>query len=789
MDLFSARWTRTLWFEEGLYRFHALVDDGVRLYVDGALVIDGWQDGARRELTADRLLASDNHALRVEYYERAGDALIRIWWERVARYPDWKGEYWSNRDLRGNPAIVRNDAALDFQWSRGAPGHGLPSDDFSARWTRRVRFDAGTYRFHVLVDDGVRLWVDDQKVIDAWREGALREFTGDLVLTGGEHGLRVEYYEHTGEARIRVWWEKLGAASYADWKGEYWSNRKLSGSPTLVRNDTRIDFQWGRGAPAAGLPADDFSTRWTRQMSFQAGIYRFHARADDGIRLYVDGKLMLDEWHESDGADVYVVDVPLVTGQHKLRVEYYERSGNALAELWWKRVGDLPQANKPPEAADDAAITDEDTRVYINVLANDSDADGDKLTVSAYDARSARGGRVECTTAGVCAYNPPADFNGTDTFKYTASDGKGGTDQATVTVTVNPVNDPPVAVDDSASTESGTAVQINVLGNDSDPDGDSLTVSAYDVGSAQGGTVGCTPAGACTYSPRSGFSGTDTFGYTASDGKGGTDSAKVTVLVQQPIPANRTPVAVDDDVDTDQGLPVLIYVLANDSDADGDTLSVSAYDLASAQGGVVACTPSGVCTYTPALGFIGTDTFTYVANDGKGGTGVGTVNVTVGPSQPPVPAVRINEILPVPAPAGADGAAAPGQPDEWVELYNASPTAVDLGGWYLDDDEGGSAAYRIPTGTLISAGGFIVFPGRATGVALDDGGDQVRLLTPDGTLVDAVTFGPLAANASYSRSADGTWHSDWPPSPGGPNLSPTSPSLTTNWRSTRGWDR
>jgi hypothetical protein len=140
--------------------------------------------------------------------------------------------------------------------------------------------------------------------------------------------------------------------------------------------------------------------------------------------------------------------------------------------------------------------------------------------------------------------------------------------------------------------------------------------------------------------------------------------------------------------------------------------------------------------------------------------------------------VRINELLPVPSPVDLDGDGGLDQPDEWIELYNASAITVDLGGWFLDDGEGGSPAYRVPTGTVILAGGFFVFPGRTTGVALDDGGDQVRLLTPDGTLADAVTFGALAPNASYSRGADGTWHSDWPPSPGAPNLGNVTTSQT-----------
>ena len=127
--------------------------------------------------------------------------------------------------------------------------------------------------------------------------------------------------------------------------------------------------------------------------------------------------------------------------------------------------------------------------------------------------------------------------------------------------------------------------------------------------------------------------------------------------------------------------------------------------------------------------------------------------------------VRLNEILSVPAEEGASG-----EQDEWIELYNAGSTAVDMGGWSLDDGEVGSAPYRIPDGTVLQPGAFALFYGRQTGIALDDEGGVVRLLGPDDAVVESVVFGSLGPNASYSRDEGGGWHADWPPSPGAPNL-------------------
>jgi hypothetical protein len=207
----------------------------------------------------------------------------------------------------------------------------------------------------------------------------------------------------------------------------------------------------------------------------------------------------------------------------------------------------------PNALFDDTASTDEDNAVNIDVLANDTDADGDALTINAFDATSAAGGTVSC--AATCDYTPPADFNGTDTFTYDVTDGIDVSNPATVTITVNAVNDAPIAVDDAATTPFETPVDIDVLANDIDVDGDALTVNSFDAASANGGTVSCdtaatTPTPQCTYTPPAGFTGDDTFTYDATDGIDVSNRATVTVTVGAQ--ANNPPVAVDDAYTTDE---------------------------------------------------------------------------------------------------------------------------------------------------------------------------------------------------------------------------------------------
>jgi large repetitive protein len=295
--------------------------------------------------------------------------------------------------------------------------------------------------------------------------------------------------------------------------------------------------------------------------------------------------------------------------------------------------------NPGPTAVNDVASTNEDAPVTIAVLANDTDPDADPLTVT---TAAAANGTVVINANGTITYTPNANFNGTDTITYTISDGNGGTSQATVTVTVAPVNDPPVAKPDTATTNEDMAVTVAVLANDTDLDGDPLTVTAA---TASNGTVVINPDGTVTYTPNANFNGTDTINYTISDGQGGFATSTVTIVVA---PVNDAPVAVNDVATTNEDAPLKISPLLNDTDVDGDPLTITA---ASSPNGKVTVNPDGTITYVPNPNFNGTDVITYTISDGKGGTSTATITVTVAPvNDPPVAvndAAATNEDTPV----------------------------------------------------------------------------------------------------------------------------------------------
>jgi hypothetical protein len=248
---------------------------------------------------------------------------------------NWRGEYYSNPLLAGAPVLVRDDTAVNFNWGRGAPASGIPADNFSARWSRTFWLTQGSYRFSAAMDDGLRLYVDNVLLINEWRDASYREVSANYWLAAGSHQIYVEYYEHLGDATARIWWEPV--AGYPDWRGEYWANKNLSGSPVLTRNDPHIDFNWQFAAPAPGLPDEEFSARWTREINFEGGTYRFSVRADDGVRIFVDGQKVIDEWHLNDGKRTYQVEMRL-QGKHTLVVEYYEGLIAAEIHFWYDRL-------------------------------------------------------------------------------------------------------------------------------------------------------------------------------------------------------------------------------------------------------------------------------------------------------------------------------------------------------------------------------------------------------------------------------------------------------------------
>jgi len=355
-DNFSVRWTRTVNFAPGPYRFTVTGDDGVRLFVGNQLKIDKWLYQAPTTYTADVILVGGETEVRLEYFEGFGGAVARLSWERLpsdcyADVPsgDWKGEYYGNTNLTGDPVMVRGEGPgfLNFDFGDGGPGACVGVDNFSARWTRTVHFTPGTYRFTVTGDDGVRLWVNQNRIIDKWFIQAPTTYTADLQVGNFDYDIRLEYFEGGGGAVAKLSWERLPddcikiVSDALTWEGEYYNNPDLSGSPAMVRDEGKgfLDFDFGDGGPGACVGVDNFSARWTRLVDLpSAGTYRFTVTVDDGVKLFLDGSLVINKWF-NQAPTTYTVDRNLTKNSVHIMLEYFESGGGAQAHLTWTQIG------------------------------------------------------------------------------------------------------------------------------------------------------------------------------------------------------------------------------------------------------------------------------------------------------------------------------------------------------------------------------------------------------------------------------------------------------------------
>ncbi len=246
------------------------------------------------------------------------------------------GYYYNNMTLSGTPALTRLDPTINFAWGTGSPAPGrIRADNFSVRWTTTTYMSAGQYRFTVTADDGVRLSLDGTLIINKWQDQGPTTYNAIKWINAGTHVIKMEYYEHTGAATAQLSWQL--APGNGGYVGVYYANRTLSGVPTQARIDPAINFAWGSGSPDPTIPADNFSARWTRNLSLPAGMYKFTVTADDGVRVFVDGAPIIDHWVDQ-GATTYTRTIWLSQGMHSLTIEYYEHTGLAIAKFSFQRI-------------------------------------------------------------------------------------------------------------------------------------------------------------------------------------------------------------------------------------------------------------------------------------------------------------------------------------------------------------------------------------------------------------------------------------------------------------------
>nr|WP_159064813.1 tandem-95 repeat protein [Thaumasiovibrio subtropicus] len=407
------------------------------------------------------------------------------------------------------------------------------------------------------------------------------------------------------------------------------------GEDNLGTGDSLQDFLGDDAATLSNDPSDtsDAFIHLEGAIYLESGDYKFSVTADDGYAIVINGETVAiyDGTQSQTTREHGVFDIAS-DGYYNIEIIYFDQGGAYVFKPELGKVEESGTVYKPLNEytlSNNVLTTDEDNALTIDsatLLANDSDPNGDTITITSVQAPANAQWSVELDSNGNVLFTPNDDFNGVADFTYTITDEHGDSATATVTVNVVAVNDAPVASDDTAiTTDEDTAVSnINVLGNDTDVDGDTLTVTGA---SAENGTVTINADGTLNYTPNGDYNGSDTITYTISDGQGGTDTATIAVTVN---PVNDAPVANDDTaITTEEDTTVSnINVLGNDTDADGDTLTVTG---ASAENGTVTINADGTLNYTPNGDYNGSDTITYTISDGKGGTDTATIAVTVSP--------------------------------------------------------------------------------------------------------------------------------------------------------------
>ncbi|WP_193747488.1 retention module-containing protein, partial [Cellvibrio sp. OA-2007] len=438
-----------------------------------------------------------------------------------------------------------------------------------------------------------------------------------------------------------------------------------------------------------------------------------------------------------NGSDVFIVTVA---------------DGNGGTTTSTVRIGINP-VNDAPVSNDQNLITDEDTPIDGQVVA--SDVDGDTLGYSV-SAQPGNGVVVLNAATGGFTYTPNANYNGSDSFVVTISDGNGGTTTSRINIGINPVNDAPESADQNLTTPEDTPLNGQVVATDVENDTLAYVVS----GQPTNGSVTLNPAtGVFVYTPNANYNGSDSFVVTIDDGNGGTTTSRINIGVT---PVNDAPVASNLNLTTPEDTPISNQISA--SDVDGDTLTFS---LTGAPGnGSVSLNPAtGNFTYTPNNNFNGSDSFVVTISDGNGGTTTSLVNIGVTPVND-APSAS-NQNLTTPEDTPISGAISASDPDGDTLTYSVSGTPAH-GNVVLNLATGGftytpNAAYNgsdsfVVTisdgqgGTTTSTVNIGVTPAAATTVSsvtspsVTEGGDLVY---------DVTLSGPAASGTSLAYSLGG----------------------------------
>ncbi|WP_186576580.1 PA14 domain-containing protein [Aquibacillus kalidii] len=350
VDDFYAYFDQSRTFDGQEYFLQTLADDGIRVKVNGKYKVDRWTNSSGKVNRAILGTLSGNVTIGTEYYDGVRNSTV---YSDVVPFGSWLAYYYNNDKLEGNPENAKiiapgaNGALLEDSGS-GSPITGIQNDYYSSKYVTAKRITAGAYTLNLSGDDGVRVYLDGKLVVDRWTGGSFKDkvYKVNVNNVNGSniHWIEVEHREDTGLSNISLSLEPL-TIPVNGWIGELYSNKNLSGTPLLTGYPVayeQIDFQWGDSSPEVTIPADGFSGRYQGKVNItEDGDYTMKVWADDGAKLYVDGKLVINAW--SNGSlRLTQNNVTLTKGTHTVVIEYYENTGSASLKFDFEKYNPGP---------------------------------------------------------------------------------------------------------------------------------------------------------------------------------------------------------------------------------------------------------------------------------------------------------------------------------------------------------------------------------------------------------------------------------------------------------------
>lgn len=349
-DNFSARWTKTQYFPAGRYTFTIGSDDGSRLFIDDVLAVNAWKDQSFTDTSKDVDLTAGNHVLRMEYYESGGGAGVRLGWDFALNQPTGSASPTPTNTPSPTPTKTPTPTATAtptptptpanlqklggmnisaYCSSKGLSSNSQPSGN---DWT------CGPGGPKVDMNDACR-WQYNNPNAFARQDIPNNPYSWNCYVGGGAVTATPTRTPTPLQSPTPSATPTPTPPVQSSYTGKYWNLGAVTfppavpgGTPNMIRTDAAINFTWNAGSPDPRINTNNFVVQWSKTHNFESGNYRFTTVSDDGIRVYIDNQLVINQWNDHP-MTTHTGTRAMTAGAHTIRVDYYEHGGGAIARF------------------------------------------------------------------------------------------------------------------------------------------------------------------------------------------------------------------------------------------------------------------------------------------------------------------------------------------------------------------------------------------------------------------------------------------------------------------------